>query len=76
MNGFLVGQSGTYTPNDGVIDYSNYTNVENVATEDYYRQHQTFDSSSYLPAATDSTDSRYGARHTHQFTLVDRKSVV
>lgn len=61
-----MGQTGNYSQNDGVIDYSNYTNTtaEHNATDAYYSQQYD---SSYLSAAVAAAtgagdggvDSRY-----------------
>lgn len=60
-----MGQSGAYAPNEGVIDYSNYTNNESRGQEPYYSQHQSYHpaaDSIYISAngnAAENSDSRY-----------------
>jgi len=58
MSTFLLGQTEAYNgPNDGVIDYSVYSNGQSRATEDFYRQH--YDSTYVSTANGEPSAARY-----------------
>lgn len=62
MSTFVMGQTGAYSaPNDGVLDYSTYTNAQSrTAVEDYYRQQYD---SNYISANGETAVARYQSMH-------------